>query len=139
MKKEEMGHNALDEVLSSLLVKEDIKFLILEFDERKTKEAIFAYHCDKFECDLQCKLYDEENCVNMNDQEDNYIYHNDKVQQIIASGDKEWSNMWLEYDRSKYVDDNFIKVLEYVKNKFITHLYVFFLFNMIYFYSRMIV
>ena len=48
--------------------------LILEFDERKTKEAIFAYHCDKLECDIQCKLYDEEKCVDMNKQQNNKIY-----------------------------------------------------------------
>ena len=45
---------------------ECIEKLILEFDERKTKEVLFAYYCDKFECDLQCKLYDEEACVYLN-------------------------------------------------------------------------
>ena len=39
---------------------ENIEKLFLEFDNHKTKEANFAYQCDKLECDLQCKLYDEE-------------------------------------------------------------------------------
>ena len=58
-KKKIIGHKAVEEILSELLNGEQIKDLIFEFDERKTKEAKFAYHCDKLECDLQCKLYDE--------------------------------------------------------------------------------
>lgn len=113
----EQGHLAIEKILSDLLYKEDIKKIILEFDERKTKEAIFAYHCDKLECDLQCKLYDEEGCVDMNNQSDNPVYHDRKVQSIIKDGDSSWSSMWLEFDRSKYDDDsNFMEVLDYVKN-----------------------
>lgn len=119
--KEKLGHEAIEKVLGNLLNKDEIKSLILEFDERKTKEAIFAYHCDKMECDLQCRIYDEENCVDMNDQEDNKTFHDKRVQEIINSGDREWSSMWLEFDRSKYSDDeNFIKVLEYIKDNKIT-------------------
>ena len=115
--KAKIGHDAVEEVLSCLLAKDELKNLILEFDERKTKEAIFAYHCDKLECDIQCKLYDEENCVDMNDQEDNKIYHNEKVQELIKNGETSWSGMWLEFDRNKFIDDNnFVKVMEYVKN-----------------------
>ena len=68
--KNNIGHNAIEKILSPLLKGEEIKALIYEFDERKTKEAIFAYHCDKLECDLQCKIYDEENCVDLNNQND---------------------------------------------------------------------
>ena len=56
--KKEIGHKAVSEILSNLVKKEEIQNLVLEFDERKTRESIFAYHCDKLECDLQCKLYD---------------------------------------------------------------------------------
>ena len=58
--KAKMGHEAVEKVLKNLSNKDEIKNLILEFDERKTNEAKFAYYCDKLECDLQCKLYDEE-------------------------------------------------------------------------------
>lgn len=119
--KERIGHEAVENILSTLLAKDEIKSLIYEFDERKTKEAKFAYHCDKLECNLQCKIYDEENCVDMLDQEDNKTYHDERVQEIINAGETSWSGMWLEYDRDKYLDDeNFIKVLEYVKNNNIT-------------------
>lgn len=115
--KAKIGHRAASEVLSGLFYKDELEKLIFEFDERKTKEAIFAYHCDKLECDIQCKLYDEENCVDMNDQEDNKTYHHEKVQKLIKNGESSWSGMWLEFDRNKFVDDdNFVKVMEYVKN-----------------------
>jgi len=67
--KNKLGHEAVEKVLENLSVKEDIKNLILEFDERKTKEALFAYYCDKLECDLQCKIYDEGNYVDVNNQQ----------------------------------------------------------------------
>lgn len=59
--KKKLGHIAVSKVLGDLLNKNQIMDLILEFDARETKEAKFAYYCDKLECDLQSKLYDEEN------------------------------------------------------------------------------
>lgn len=41
------GHNAIRKILGELLLGKEIENLILEFDERKTKEALFAYYCDK--------------------------------------------------------------------------------------------
>ena len=39
--------------------KEKIEELFLEFDTHETPEALFAYQCDKLECDIQSKLYDQ--------------------------------------------------------------------------------
>ena len=115
--KREIGHKAIEEVLKDLINKKDLKKLIVEFDERKTEEAKFAYHCDKLECDLQCKLYDEGNYVDMNDQDNNDTYHDEKVQDIIKRGEATWSGMWLERNKSKFIDDpNFLSVWEYIKN-----------------------
>ncbi|MBR3890471.1 MAG: HD domain-containing protein [Bacilli bacterium] len=115
--KERLGHEAIKKVLGELLIKDELEALVLEFDERKTKEAIFAYHCDKLECDLQCKLYDEEGCVDLNDQPNNNPSANDpRVQELLKMG-YSWSKMWLDYDKSKYQDDNnFLEVLEYIEN-----------------------
>ena len=57
------GIVAVDKILEGMLKKNEIRALIVEFDERKTKESLFAFQCDKLECDIQCKLYDEEKCV----------------------------------------------------------------------------
>ena len=52
----EKGKNATDLILKDLIGKEEISKLLDEYNERKTDEAIFAYHCDKLECDVQMKL-----------------------------------------------------------------------------------
>ena len=52
--------------------------------------------CDKLECDLQCKLYDEEGCVDLNDQEDNETAANSHVKALLES-EKTWSGMWLKF------------------------------------------
>ena len=120
--KEKIGHEAIEKVLSSLLDKEEIEGLILEFDERKTKEATFAYHCDKLECDLQSKLYDEENCVNLNSQDGNTTYDNPTVQKLLEK-EKSFSGMWLAFGQSKYnYDENFTSVSNYAKNNNIKQL-----------------
>ena len=114
--KDKLGHEAIEKVLDSLLTKEQLKSLIIEFDERKTKEAIFAFQCDKLECDLQSKIYDEENCVDLNNQQDNKTIHNKKVQELLEK-EKTFSGMWLEFGQQRYnYDENFIKVSNYAKS-----------------------
>lgn len=112
----ERGHEAVLRILEGILEKDQIVQLVFEFDKRETPEAKFAYHCDKLECDLQCKIYDEEGCVDLDNQEGNQVFWDKDVQKIINDGESTWSGMWLEYDRSKYLDDaNFGEVLDYVK------------------------
>ena len=91
--KEKIEHEAVSKILDGILDGNVIKKLLLEFDKHETKEAIFAYQCDKLECDLQCKLYDEENCVDLNKQEGNNTINNEKVKELLESGNS-WSSMW---------------------------------------------
>ena len=113
-----IGHEAVEKILSGLLSGEEIKEIIYEFDEGITEEAKFAYHCDKLECDLQCKLYDEAGCVRYEDQmhSDN---HREDIMEALRTGTSTWSYHWLSYDRPKYLDDdNFLSVLDYaIDNK----------------------
>lgn len=113
-----IGHEAIEKVLSGLIEKDNIMNLILEFDERKSKEALFAYYCDKLECDLQCKLYDEEGCVDLKHQEDNKSFYDKRVQDLLKEGNS-WSEMWLTFGKGNYhYDQNFEAVSDYVlKNK----------------------
>lgn len=114
--KEKIGHEAVSKMLEGLLDRKQIMDLIVEFDERRTKEARFAYHCDKLECDLQSKLYDEENCVDLNDQKDNKIYYDNKVQELLEK-EKTFSGMWLAFGQDRYnYDENFTNVSNYAKN-----------------------
>lgn len=113
--KKKLGHIAVSKVLGDLLNKNQIMDLILEFDARETKEAKFAYYCDKLECDLQSKLYDEENCVDLKDQHDNNALKDSRVQQLLNSGES-WSGMWLSFGQMVYdYDENFLKISNYAK------------------------
>lgn len=109
-------HDAVKEILSNLLEEKQIEELFLEFDLHKTKEAIFAYQCDKLECDLQSKLYDEEGCVDLNHQDNNKTMDNKLVKQLLQEGNS-WSEMWLKFGQSIYpYDDNFVAVSNYALN-----------------------
>lgn len=114
--KERIGHEAISKVLDGLLEKEQIIDFIIEFDERKTKEADFAYHCDKLECDLQSKLYDEEGCVDLKNKEGNNTFKDDEVQELLKQ-EQTWSGMWIAFGQSRYhYDENFTAVSNYAKN-----------------------
>ena len=96
--------------------------MIIEFDERKTKEALFAYQCDKLECDIQSKIYDEENCVDLNEQQSNKSFQSDLVRELLEQ-EKNWSGMWLAFGQNKYgYDKNFTSVSNYAKNNSIKSL-----------------
>ena len=109
------GKKATDYILKDFLGKDELSALLDEYNERKTNEAIFAYHCDKLECDIQMKLYDQEGCFDLNNQPNNPILNNPSVKKVLDS-EKSISNAWIEFDRSKYEDDkNFIEIIDYLK------------------------
>ena len=111
--KEALGHKAVEEVLQPLANKEALRKLILEFDERKTPEAKFAFFCDKLECDLQSTVYDQENSVDLSNQEGNISFNSKDVQKLLNEG-KSFSEMWLLFSQGRYnYDDNFMAVSNY--------------------------
>lgn len=111
--KEKLEHEAVKEILKGLIDGEKINELFLEFEERKTNEAKFAFQCDKLECDLQCKLYDEEGCVDLNNQEGNTTMNHPIVNELLDSGES-WSSMWLKFGQRIYpYDENFRAVSNY--------------------------
>ena len=114
--KEKLEHKAVHDILDSLIDGKYIEDLFLEFDEKKTPEAKFAYQCDKLEWDLQCKLYDQENCVDFNKQENNKSFFHPDVQKYYKEG-LSWSEMWIKFGQSKYnYDKNFMAVSNYAYN-----------------------
>ena len=97
--------------------------MVIEFDERKTKEADFAYHCDKLECDLQCKLYDEEKTVDLNKQWQNPMFSDSNVQRLLKSK-KNWSEMLLTFGQNSYnYDENFTSISNYAMNNNISRFF----------------
>lgn len=114
--KEKIEHEAVHKILSSLVSGEYIEKLFLEFDEHKTKESMFAYQCDKLECDIQSKLYDLEGCVDLNNQKDNDTANDKLVKDLLSTGTS-WSDMWITFGQKRYpYDENFLAVSNYVKN-----------------------
>lgn len=116
--KEKREHEAVHNILKDLIDGEKIEKLFLEFDEHKTKESLFAYQCDKLECDLQCKLYGEEGCVDLNKQDGNASFKDPQVQELLKTG-LSWSEMWIKFWQGKYpYDENFLAVSDYIlKNR----------------------
>ena len=111
-----LEHKAVHDILGSLIEGKYIEELFLEFDEKKTPEAKFAYQCDKLECDLQCKLYDQENCVDFNKQENNKSFFHPDVQKHYKD-ELSWSEMWLKFGQERYnYDENFKAVSDYAYN-----------------------
>ena len=114
------GHKAIKYMLKDLIKHDEIEKLILEFDNRKTPEARFAYYCDKLECDIQCKLYDESGNVDLTQQHTNTIMKDKYIQELLHKKHS-WSGMWLEYGRAQNnYDSNFMEVSNYVEKNEIT-------------------
>ena len=114
--KERIEHEAVHKILKDLVDGEEIEKIFLEFDGHKTKEANFAYQCDKLECDLQCKLYDEEWCVDLSKQQSCNAIENERVQKLLKEN-KTWSEMRLEYDKVNiHYDVNFKEIINYALN-----------------------
>ena len=114
--KEKKEHEAVHNILDKLIDGEKIEEIFLEFDEHKTPESKFAYQCDKLECDLQCKLYDLEGCVDLTNQESYNALDNERVQKLLSQN-KSWSDMWLMHDLEQIpYDENFRSVSEYAMN-----------------------
>ncbi len=110
------GKKACVKILENIISKDKILSLIDEFNKRETKEAKFAYHCDKLECDLQVKLYDQEGCYDITSQDNNPIFNTPVIKNLLEK-EKTLSNAWIEYDRIKYEDDpNFLMIIDWLKN-----------------------
>ena len=113
--KEKIEHEAVHKILAPLIDGEKVEQLFLEFDEGNTPEARFAFQCDKLEADIQCKLYDEEGCVDLTHQGGNDTANNELVKKLLSHGGT-WSDMWLQFGQTKYnYDKNFMAVSNYAK------------------------
>lgn len=111
--KEERGHKAIHEYFSRFMDGKMLEDIILEFDKKETKEAKFAYQCDKLECDIQAGLYND--YVDLNNQEDNKTFHDERVQKLLIQG-MNFGEMWLSFGQEIYpYDNNFTKVSEFTK------------------------
>ena len=106
-------HEAIHNILKKLSKGIEIENLLLEFDENNTPEAKFAYMCDKMECDIQCKLYDEAGCVDVNNP--NVFNNLNEAEQSLVKAGQKWSELWLNYDQEHCgYDENFTALSNYL-------------------------
>lgn len=114
--KSKIGNIAVKKIFSVLTNAQPIENLIFEYNDRQTKESIFAHFCDKLECDIQCKLYDEESKINKNNQKALKSI-NDKFVIDLIKNSSSLSETWIKYWQNKTgYDDNFLAVSNYVLN-----------------------
>lgn len=116
--KEAREHQAMREVLGDLTNSDELYNLLMEFDAHQTKEAKFAFMCDKMEADLQAKVYQDMGCQrSLDDQANNVVFNTPRVKQMVEEGATTAFDIWYEWDKSKYSEsEEFKKILEYAKN-----------------------
>lgn len=104
------GKKAVHKITEGLFKQNEIENLLEEFNERKSKEAIFCYHIDKIECDFQAKLYDIEGVMDYEKTREDLKYYGDKAKEIDKVA-KNASDFWIEWDKPKYNEDEVFKEL----------------------------
>ena len=112
-----MEYEGVVKVIGDLRNKNELISLWQEFDERMTREAIFAYYCDKLEADIQSKIYQDMGCQHeLDDQDNNVVFKNPKIQKMIGDGAQTAFDIWYEWDKIIYKDKAFVQMLEYIKS-----------------------
>lgn len=111
-------HEASIKVVGDLANKEELLSLLWEFDEKKTKEAVFAHLCDKIEADIQSKFYENIGCHHsLDNQENNVVFKNAKVQKMLKEGARTPFDIWYGWDKYHYENNElFSQILDFVKN-----------------------
>ena len=110
-----IGNEAVDELWGNLKRKNKMISLIDEFNERKTKEAKFAYLCDKLDCDLQAKKYSDEGRCTIGCAPKGLIDNPDIRKLILESGAKNVSDVFIAHDEGKYHGTVFAEIVQFLK------------------------
>lgn len=109
-----MGDKAVKQIFGKINKSEILIELINEFNQRNTKEAQFAYLCDKMECDLQVKRYSDLGKCSV-ENANKKIISDDRVKTILENGAKTVADVFLENDKGKYKGTVFEDVVNFLK------------------------
>ena len=111
-----MGKAAVDETFSKLRKKQFFISIINEFNQRKTPESIFAYLCDKMECNLQAKKYSDEGRCSLATAS-SLLLEDARIQEIISNGAQTAADVFIDFDAHRYVgNDIFSDMIQFLKN-----------------------
>lgn len=108
--KKEAGRKAVLELFKDSETDKFLK-LIEEFEQGETKEAKFAYMCDKLEADLQAYIYrDNFNMSKVNPT----CLKDERIKEMIKKGLDRPDKFFLESDKPKF-DGTFLDVANYLE------------------------
>jgi len=106
---------ATDKIFSYICNIDEYHSLVNEFNKRETKEARFAYMCDKLEHIILVKTYEDEGCNDLSRVTNEKILNNPKIKKIIDDGATSVADIFFEYSRGVLTDESFKEVLEYLE------------------------
>ena len=113
--KRKLGKQAVEEILHNLNKKVKYIDLIEEFERMQTKESVFAKMCDKLEADIQCKIYCEEKCIDIDKEENINLRNDQRVKVLQEKGEKTLADLFIENDRAIYTEKAFEDIADYIK------------------------
>jgi len=93
----EKGEQAVSEILSGLVKKEEYFQLTKEYNRKTTPEAIFASNCDKLEMLLQMKIYEELGYSDINKKENKSLLENNWVKELINNGSSSIADLFFDF------------------------------------------
>lgn len=122
--KAKIGKEAVSKIFQNMIAKDVFETLLDNFDNQKTSEGILARKCDKLECDLQAKIYDEQGLIKL-ENASNKIKNDESIKKLQARGAKKASTFFIYNDRQIFTknandekDDMFMEISKYIeKNK----------------------
>ncbi len=119
--KKKMEHKAMINAVGNLSDRKRIIKMLFDFDDLITNQSILAHFLDKFEADLQSKLYQDSGLHHsLNDQSNNCVFGSSKVQQMLKNGAQTAFDIWYGYDIDIYKDSQdfpeFVNMLRVVRD-----------------------
>lgn len=122
------GEKAVYDIFKGMVAKDVFVELIKNFDNGLTPEGIFAKKCDKLECDIQAKIYDEQGLIKLENADDK-VKNSDKLEKLKQRGIKNPASFFIYSDRPYFVknaddeeNDIFLDLSRYIERHKITQL-----------------
>ncbi len=109
------GMKAVEMIFSDLIAKDVYHKLIKDFNERSTKEAVFAQKCDKLEACLQARLYSDEGALLFDNAGD--IKNDERIINLKQKEGDDVAKYFCRVNEELLDDENdiFYKINKYVK------------------------